>query len=743
MYPQFPIMNLAVDSEERNLIRQKYRKLVTECHAFLNKENTGTLRQAFTMMLEVHGRKLLDNREPYFCHAVDVACIVAGEMGLGFVSVVASLLNGIPPAEVNVQEFYRKNKLDEARIIIDSLKRIKELPTERLTGNAENFISLLLSLSSDVRVVLLQLADRLQYMRAISSLSEPLQKLVSAETSNLYAPLAHRLGLYRIKSELDELSLQYSNPAVYEDIESRIRKAETKDRDFLNSFLEPVTAELNRLGLDFIIKKRTKAVSSVYAKIVKQEVSFEEVYDLFAIRIILNSAAANEKADCWKAYSAVTNIYTPEPKRLRDWITIPRPNGYESLHITVLGPAKRWVEVQIRTRRMDEEAELGNAAHWRYKGQRGAVETGEWLSSIRKILENPLEADAELSKGQKPASSSDMIYVFTPEGDLKKLKAGSTVLDFAFEVHTNIGSKCSGGKVNNKIVPIRHRLKSGDMVEIITSKNQNPNIDWLGWVATSRAKNKIKRYLKEAEFKQAEAGKEIFRRKLTQLKISNPDEAINKLVAHFKLSGPLDLYQQLAEDRIEPSQLKEILIVSPKETKDSDEKTEPRLPAKSESRAPNRTSENVIIVNESSEIEGYKLARCCNPVMGDEIFGFITVGDGIKIHRTTCPNAARMKSRYPYRTMEAQWSTPAEGTYFLATIKISGFDQLGILNTITTMISNELKMDVRTISLDSKGGRFDGIIKVSIRDKKHLEFLLKKLLTIKGIIKASRLSTSS
>lgn len=469
-------MEPKADHTEKQLIRSKYRKLINASGSLQSNKDREIIKEAFTLTLAGYGREIMDTKEPYFSHAVDIACIVAGEMKLGMVSMIAALLSGLPCSDESLIGFCRKYNLDDVREIVESLKQIRELPTERLPDNAENFVSLLLSLSSDVRVVLIQLADRLQYMRNISLLESNRQQAIAVETSNLYAPLAHRLGLYRIKSELDELSLQYSNPVVYEDIAGRIKNTESENRDFMNLFLAPITAELNRLGMDYEIKKRTKAVSSVHAKIVKQGVSFEEVYDLFAIRIILNSAQADEKADCWKAYSVVTNIYLPEPKRLRDWITVPRPNGYESLHITVLGPSKRWVEVQIRTRRMDEEAEMGSAAHWRYKGHRSAAETEEWLDSIRKILESSEEAETSLSQATRQDKSREMIYVFTPDGDLKKLKSGSTVLDFAFEVHTNIGAKCSGGKVNNKIVPIRHKLKSGDMVEIITSKNQQPII---------------------------------------------------------------------------------------------------------------------------------------------------------------------------------------------------------------------------------------------------------------------------
>jgi len=722
-------------------VKQSYRQLYAACRPFLNSDNIGSLRAAFRILVNIQSKNEKPETEPLFLYAVDVACIIATEMQLGISSVAAALLQNVDFKTIQSEFIAADQKHVGIGKIITGLSKISNLPIERLPDNAENFISLLLSLSGDVRAVLIKLADRLHRMRTIGSLNNKDQAIVALETANLYAPLAHRLGLYKIKAELDELSLHYSDPEVYSQISANIQKAVIDNKDFFTEFLDPIKSELSRLGLDFVIKNRTKSVSSVYSKINKQQVSFDEVFDLFAIRIILKSSPSNEKADCWKAYSAVTNLYQPEPKRLRDWISKPRLNGYESLHVTVLGPSKRWIEVQIRTTRMDEEAESGNAAHWRYKGQRGDVETDEWLNTIKKILENPGEVDDAVTVGSKLAASDNIIYVFTPEGDVKKLKAGATVLDFAFEVHTNLGAKCSGARINKKIVPLKQTLKSGDMVEIISSRNQTPNIDWLGWVATNRAKTKIKRYLKEAEFKQAESGKEIFKRKLAQLKFANQDEVINKMISFYKLSGPLDLFQQLAEGKIEPSAIKEIALGNIKEKEEKPE-AKPRPLVGPEVPSMNRTSENVIIVNETSAIEGYKLARCCNPVMGDEIFGFITVGDGIKIHRLNCPNAARMKSRYPYRTMEARWSKPAEGTYFIATVKISGFDQLGILSTITNLISNDLKMDVRNISLDSKGGKFDGIIKVSIRDKKHLELMIQKLLSIKGIIKASRLSST-
>ncbi len=728
-----------IDQSERKLIVSNYRALLKAAEPLLDREKRIHLKAAFNIMLNAHQRSLYAETEPYFLHSVGVAIIVARDMSMGITSVIASLFAGASPQNEEIKSFIHTYHYNAVETILNKLDTVMQLPTEKVPTNAEHFISLVLSLADDIRVIPILLADRLQYMRNIHVLQTKDQVSIANQTANLYAPLAHRLGLYRIKAELDELSLNYADPVTYQHLKSQISRIESEESAFFESFLQPVHLELQRFGLDYKIKKRTKSVSSAYAKMQKQGIELDEVYDLFAVRIILYSAPENERADCWKAYSAVTSVYEPEPKRLRDWITFPRKNGYESLHITVQGKDGRWVEVQIRTSRMDDDAERGNSAHWRYKGSEGDQETAEWLNSIRQVLEHP-EALGDNSTTNQQNKSASTIYVFTPEGDVKKLKPGSTVLDFAFEIHTNLGAHCSGGRVNRKIVPIRHKLKNGDLVEVITSRNQTPNVDWLKWVASSRAKNKIKKYLKEAEFKQAELGKEIFKRKLNQLKINNIDEAAGKIVEYYKLSGSLELYQGLAENKIEPSSIKDILLSS---TKTVEGKAEPQLLTTKASERPNRTAENRIIVNQSSAIEGYTLGKCCNPVMGDDIFGFVTVSEGIKIHRSNCPNASRLKARYPYRVMEAEWSSPVEGSYFLTDIKVSGYDQLGILSSITNLISNDLKMDVRSISLNSKDGKFEGYISVSIRDKKHLELLLKKLLTIKGISKASRLATST
>jgi len=728
-----------INQSERQLIISNYRALLRAAEPLLDQEKSTHLKAAFNIMLNAHQRSLYAETEPYFLHSVGVAIIVSRDMGMGITSVIASLFAGASPQNEEIRDFIHTYKYKQVGVILNKLDTLMQLPIEKVPTNAEHFISLVLSLTDDIRAIPILLADRLQYMRNIQVLQARDQVSIASQTANLYAPLAHRLGLYRIKAELDELSLNYADPFTYQHLKAQISRIETEEAAFFESFLQPIHLELKRFGLNYEIKKRTKSVSSAYAKMQKQGIELDEIYDLFAVRILLNSAPEEEQADCWKAYSAVTSIYAPEPKRLRDWITFPRKNGYESLHITVQGKNGRWVEVQVRTTRMDYNAEMGNSAHWRYKGSEGDQETTEWLNSIRQVLEHP-EALGDNSTTNHPDKAASTIYVFTPEGDVKKLKPGSTVLDFAFEIHTNLGAHCSGGRVNRKIVPIRHKLKSGDLVEIITSRNQTPNVDWLKWVAGSRAKSKIRKYLKEAEFKQAEMGKDIFKRKLNQLKITNIDDAAGKVVDYYKLSGSLELYQRLAENKIEPASLKDIINGT---VKAAEARVEPQLVTSKVVDRPNRTAESLIIVNQTSAIEGYKLAKCCNPVMGDEIFGFVTVSEGIKIHRSSCPNASRLKARYPYRVMQAEWSTPAEGSHFLTDIKVSGYDQLGILSAITNLISNDLKMDVRSISLNSKAGKFEGFISVSIRDKKHLELLLKKLLTIKGISKASRLSTST
>jgi len=713
-------------------IKTNYRSLLDACAPIDNKKVRPVLHQAYRLLCREYDKQLSVTSGPLLDHAIKLTAIVVKELNLGYTSAISALFGYANVKSENVANFLLKNNLSDSIPIIESFQKISELPSDRLVKNVENFTGIMLAMASDVRAILLSLAENLYLLRNvpfldISKSTDTLNKSVS-----IYIPLAHKLGLYRIKAESEELAFMISQPEKYNQLAGEIESELNRSKDFIQKFIEPIDVDLKRLGLNFIIKSRTKTVSSVWQKMVKQKVPFNEIFDLFAIRIITTSTLDEEKADCWKVYSVVTNIYTPETSRMRDWITVPRANGYESLHITVKDVTGRWIEVQVRSLRMDNDAELGNAAHWRYKGHKGTLDTSDWMNSVRQILENP-DYTEELLINKEISSKipENIIYVFTPVGDLIKLKEGSTVLDFAFELHTVIGSKCTGGRVNHKIVPIRQRLKNGDTVEIITSKNQIPNRDWLGWVVTSRAKNKIKRYLKEAEFKQAEVGKDILRRKLSQMKMPYNDENVSRLISHFKMASALELYQQLADNKIEPSMIKEALIGSKKEVVETHV-------IKEAPKQQNRTAENTIIVNETAELQGYILAQCCNPVLGDDIFGFVMTGVGIKIHRLSCPNAPRLRSRYPYRIMEAQWSKIAEGSHFISTLHVSGVDQLGILNSITELLSNELKIDVRNIAFNSKGGKFEGYIKVSVRDSRHIDSLLKKIETLKGVTRVKR-----
>lgn len=714
--------------------KTNYRRLLDTCLPIVNKEDKDVIKLAYQLMCKEYDEKKYVDGQPLLDSIIDLTRVVVIELNLGFASAISAMFSKADLTNKDIKDFLIENNLQDAITIINSLNRINDLPTDRLTSNVDNFTGIMLSMVGDIRAILLSLADHLYMMRQKEVI--PIKEIdnLVRKVENIYVPLSHKLGLYRIKAELEELLFNIKEPEKYAELASHIEKEVSRNKDFIKKFIEPIETDLSRMNLKFSIKSRTKTVSSVHNKMINQKIPFSEIYDLYAIRIIIDSSPDDEKADCWKAYSVVTNLYHPEPSRMRDWITRPRTNGYESLHITVQEPSGRWVEVQIRTKRMDIDAELGNAAHWRYKGHKGSIDTAQWLNSVRKILENPEYSEESLVNNPMAAKlPEDVIYVFTPTGDLRKMKDGATVLDFAFELHTGLGAKCIGGKVNHKIVQIRQRLKNGDMVEIMTSKNQSPNIDWLGWVATTRAKNKIKRYLKEAEYKQAEIGKDILRRKLSSLKVPYNDETINKLIAHYKFTTSLELFQQLADNKIEPSEIKDVLSNQPKEVE------EPVL-IKEAAKPLNRTSENTIVISESAELQGYILAQCCNPVLGDEIFGFVMAGGGVKVHRATCPNAPRLRTRYPYRVMNAVWSRIAEGSYFITTIHVSGVDQLGILNSITQLISNELKMEVRNIALNSKTGRFEGYIKVSVRDSKHVDALIKKLANLKGVTRVKRLT---
>jgi GTP pyrophosphokinase len=532
----------------------------------------------------------------------------------------------------------------------------------------------------------------------------------------------------------------YSNPKVYKSIERKIRQSRTKQNVYIQEFIAPVERELTKQGFDFSIKGRPKSIHSIWSKMTKQNVEFEEVYDLFAIRIIVKSIPSTEKSDCWKIYSIVTDIYKPNPQRLRDWISTPKPSGYESLHTTVVGPNGRWVEVQIRSERMDEIAERGLAAHWRYKESDPRKEQEEWMNRIREVIESPDPEKPEQPDFTKIELYSDRIFIFTPEGDLKKLPHGATVLDFAYDIHTSLGDMCSGAKVNGKIVPIRHVLKNGDRVEIMTSKNQKPKMDWLNFVTTTKARSKVKRAIKEIQLQEADLGREMLRRKLRNRKIEFSDAVVDKLIKKYKLKSSVDLYYLIAVEKIDLSDLRKIVGVEPREPELTQEKQALQEESKDSRLMPEELKE-FTFSDKAFDHLGYELARCCNPVAGDAVFGFVTVGKGITIHRINCPNARQLLSKFDYRVIDVKWRTADHTKTYLSTIQVTGDDEIGMLNSITNIISADFKVNMVSVNVDSRrDGKFTGRFKVRVKDKAHLKMLMHKIMKIKGVKKAVRTS---
>lgn len=713
-----------------------YRQLLKSCKHITNADELKEIRIAFDFL--VSG---LVETEPFIAaerlhRACSIATILAGEMELPVSCIVAALIKDVPDTENNsaIRDVFDRDILG----LIVQLNKIAGLHTERISIQAENFIQLLLALTNDIRVILIGLADRLFLMRSISNLPEALQRKISSETINLYTPLAHRLGLYKIKAELEELAMQHAYPLIYRSIVSKIEQTKLAQENLIREFIQPIEQELRKTKLSFEIKSRTKSIPSIWNKMKNQNVDFEQVYDLFAIRIITNSAQQDEKRDCWEIYSLVTNIYKPNASRMRDWISAPKSSGYESLHATVIGPQEKWIEVQIRSKRMDEDAEKGQAAHWKYKSApANESEADQRLRNIRAKLESYTATEGDAESETQIQHSDNNVYIFTPQGDLKKLPFGATVLDFAFEIHTDVGSRCTGAKVNKSFVPLKHVLKTGDMVEIITSKTQRPSKDWLNIAITNKAKNKIKRHLKEDEFSQADTGRDILLRKFAQLKINNADEAIHKLVNYYKADNSLDLFHDIATEKIDIQKIKDILS----SIFNSEEPKPHQKAADKKQKTPTITaSKAIVIVNEETPLSDVKLAKCCHPVMGDGIFGFVTVTEGIKIHRHDCTNAREMHNRYSYRIVKARWADNMEMSNFLATIKVTGIDSVGILSTITSTLSGELNANTRSINIESKKGKFEGMITLNVSGRNHLEMIIARLQKIKDITRVIRIN---
>ena len=721
-------------NDEAKKINRGYRALLLAAKNNVPPEDNHLIRRALDLAVEACSDKKILTGETEILHALSVARIIAGEMGLGLTSIITALLHdsynnlSITPKQLE-KEF--GNKVVE---ILNGFARVTSIDSMQSSYQAENFRKLLLSLADDVRVILIKLIERLEYMRNLDSAPEKDRMPLASETYFLYAPLAHRLGYYNIKSEMEDLSVKYLEPDQYTYVDYRLKQTTASRNKLIRDFSAPLKEKLEKQGFKFTIKSRTKSIYSIMSKMKKQGVEFEEVYDLFAVRIIIDSPEENEKPDCWRAYSVVTDLYQPNPSRLRDWISVPKSNGYESLHTTVVGPRGKWVEVQIRSTRMDEIAENGLAAHFKYKGIKGEGGLDSWLSKMREILESPEKEDNAFLDQVRSGLYTDEVFVFTPKGDLRQLAAGATVLDFAFDIHTDVGASCVGGKVNGKNVTIRYVLQNGDHVSIIRSKNQKPKQDWLSFVVTTKAKTKIKQVLNEEKTKAAAEGKEILMRRMKNWKIVYGDTLIQKLLNYYTLKTAQDLYYLIATEKLELLQIKEVLL---KEESIEENPPVPVLPEKVTKEQADLQISDYLIIEDRVEGLDYKFSKCCNPVFGDSVFGFVTISEGIKIHRTGCPNAHNMMARYPYRVIAARWSKAKSSLSFIATIKIAGIEDVGMVNKIADVIAGQ-KAVVRSFNYNMADGMFEGILNIMIPNSDVLHGIMRRIQGLKGILKVSR-----
>ncbi|MDM8161627.1 RelA/SpoT family protein [Labilibaculum sp. K2S] len=719
--------------EERRQILYRYKHLLLTCKNIVTRADIKLVRKAFELSLKDHDGERRKNGEPAIYKSISIAQIVVEELGLGRTSVICSLLYDIVQKDRISLDEISELFGPKVTLIIQGLVKVTNIYNQNPSLQSENFRKLLLSFADDVRVVLIIMADRLFNLRNLENKSVEEQQSLSKEIEFLYIPFAHRLGMYNVKSDMEDLALRYLNPDVYFEIEKKLKDSEEQRQKYIKDFVAPIKAELDQFGMKYKVKARTKSIASILHKMQKKQVEFEEVYDIFAIRVILKATPKKEKSECWKVYSAVSDLYRPNPNRLRDWITIPKSNGYESLHTTVMGPDNRWVEVQIRSKRMNRIAEQGFAAHWKYKG--GKSEEGgldAWLQDIREVIESHGSDSIDLIDSFKADLYHKEIYVFTPKGDLKQLSAGATLLDFAYSIHSDVGDKCIGGTVNQKNVSIKQVLNNGDQVSVTTSNSQKPKLDWLNFVVSTKAKNKIRQTIKEEMLKESDLGKETLKRRMKNWKIEFCDENIRKLMTFYKYKIAADLYQGIALEQHELSEIKDILT-----DKKEVEKNVPEERPDYSSKKITKEGEDVLIVDENVSNVEYSLANCCNPIFGDEIFGFISIGKGIRIHRLGCPNASEMQTRYPYRVVKANWTDKGSASY-QAVLHITGDDELGIVSNISDVISKDLRVQMRSISVDTNAGSFVGNVTVIIASTEHLDTLIVKLKRVKGVHRVTR-----
>lgn len=721
-------------------VLDQYRELLRICIDEYDKRSLSLVKKSFVFLMEHTDEAQEFSGIHLVRFAAGLALIAVKELGMDAIGVSAALLLHCAEKNHIAVKDIASGVSERTATVIEEFSKISDLDTSTTQGQAENMRNLILTLATDFRVILLKIAERLYFMRQLELFIEKEQIELSVESRFIYSPLAHRLGLYNVMSEMEDISMSVLEQEEYNSIAEKLKASTQRRNRFIKEFIKPLQEDLDQEKFRAEIKGRPKAISSIWRKMKKQKVEFEEVYDKFAIRIIVDTPMKREKADCWKVYSIITDHYQPNPERLRDWISAPKSNGYESLHTTVVVPGGDWVEVQIRTARMNEIAERGLAAHWKYKGIKGQAGIDKWIQRVRETLDNAEMDASNLMEDLKLSQFSKEIFVFTPNGDLKKFPENATVLDFAYDIHTDVGASCAGARVNSKNVPIRYRLKNGDKVEILRSKSQKPKMDWLNVVVTSKARGKIKQALKEVKLKEAEHGKEILKRRFRNWKVAFNDSSIRRIIQHFKYRDAIDLYFDVATEKVELLQIKELLTSSEKELEPRPEKIEEEALDRIVKTTAKESGDFLVIDEKLANVE-YKLAPCCNPILGDAIFGFVTISSGISIHRTNCPNAQQMISRYGYRVVKARWSRDDKGAFFPVTLLITGMDHLGIVSNISDVISKDLQVNMRSISIESNDGLFEGSITLFVKDTQHLEALIRKLKKVKGVLSIRRLDT--
>ena len=734
----------ATIEEENKEIANRYKDLLKGTYEDLSKEDKKLIRKAFDIAVDAHSSQRRKSGEPYIFHPIAVAKIVAMEIGLGATSIAAALLHDVvEDTEYTIDDMEQLFGETIARIVsgLTKISRLKK--GQDASIQAENFRKMLLTLNDDVRVILIKVADRLHNMQTMDSMPPHKQVKIASETLYIYAPLAHRLGLYNIKTELEDLGLKYTEPEVYSDIVTKIKESKEDQQKYLQTFAETLKKGLNNENFSYEIKGRFKSIYSIRRKMKKQNVTFEEVYDKYAIRIIYSPNSNDDKFDAWKIYTIVTDYFKPNPSRLRDWISQPKSTGYEALHITVVGPDAKWVEVQIRSERMNEIAEKGYAAHFKYK-QGNQQESGleGWLNKLKETLENQNINAVDFVEDFKLNLYAKEIYVFTPKGDLKSLPKDASALDFAFAIHTDVGLKCRGAKVNGKLVPLSHTLKSGDQIEVITSSTNKPNARWLDFVITARARTKIRAALKEEEKKIAEEGKAILMRKLRHLKITFNDKIVNELANYFKLRTSFDLFYRIGNGSIDNTQLKAFVTQRNSTILNFFKTKLRRAPSNKEILDKDEVTNkyDALVFGKEEEKLDYKLSKCCNPIPGDKVFGFLTINDGIKVHKKNCPNAISLQSNYAYRIMQAKWIDSTKQD-FKAILHISGVDNRGIVNNVTRIISSNMGVFIHSINIAGDEGIFDGKISLSVKNSSQLNKLIKSIQKVEGVKKVERVNT--